>query len=102
MRAQAVAAAPRDRRVQADQPAYRGVQPVGRDQVAGRLAVDEQVVAAVLDRAHGAALDRHARGGDGGGQRRVQRRTAHARGRARAGTAPRPRAASPVGVADAR
>ena len=46
------------------------------DQVAGRLAVDEQVVAAVLDGAHRAVVRLHAGRQRGGGQRQVEGRTA--------------------------
>ena len=45
------------RPVQPEHPAHRRVQPVGGDEVAGRLAVDEHVAAAVLDLAHRALHD---------------------------------------------
>ncbi len=73
MHAEPEPAAALGRPVEAEHPAHRGVQAVGRDEVAGRLVVDEDVAAAVLDLADRALHDLHAGVGHGVGERPVQR-----------------------------
>ena len=76
--AQPEAAPAGDGHVEPDEAAHRRVQAVGGDEVPGRLSVDEQVVAGVVDTGHGAGVDGDAGGGDPLGQRVVQHGAAHA------------------------
>ena len=78
MDALAVAAQPGRAGLQPDQTSYPGVQPVGGDQVAGRLAVDQQVVAPVDQVGHRRPGDLHPGRRDGLAQRRVQGGPPHA------------------------
>ena len=86
--AQPVAAAAGLGAVESEQPPDGGVQTVGRDEVAGRLAVDQHVPADLCDGVHAPALHHHAYLLEAVGEGVVQRRAAHARGRGRTGTQP--------------